>query len=352
MFAISGPARSRWRWPAAAEWMSRRAAACAGFVCGRTRAGADGAGKRRCQQQGVARRSPAARVRVPARSWSQPPAAGSDRVRRTQITPLFATAATVPPIIETPRRRRDRDARRRPRARAPRARGHVQPVRRAATSRTAATASRSKTRVAAGGGTVKFTYLPEAPVSAQRRADQLPALEDLRRRQRVPQQRDDAAGHAARARVHGRAQRARRARDADGRRARVRVRHLHRRQRRRRPRRDRRPHLVLHGHVSLSRRRGRTDTPDNADTSGEPGPERRRAGSPATTTIPWIYAEPELYFSQMALNMQPEHVQASWTAGACSTPTSQTARTARRATRCSTRAGRQARSALERARAA
>jgi CxxC motif-containing protein (DUF1111 family) len=50
-------------------------------------------------------------------------------------------------------------------------------------------------------------------------------------------------------------------------------------------------------------------SPNNQDTSGEPGPEpaARLAGD---TTIPWIYAEPELYFSQMALNMQPEHVQA------------------------------------------
>jgi len=50
-------------------------------------------------------------------------------------------------------------------------------------------------------------------------------------------------------------------------------------------------------------------TSENADTSGMLGPvtQARLAGD---TTIPWIYAEPEQYFSQMALNMQPEHVQA------------------------------------------
>ena len=50
-------------------------------------------------------------------------------------------------------------------------------------------------------------------------------------------------------------------------------------------------------------------TSDNADPSGTLGPhvDARLGGD---TTIPWIYAEPELYFSQMALNMQPEHVQA------------------------------------------
>jgi CxxC motif-containing protein (DUF1111 family) len=50
-------------------------------------------------------------------------------------------------------------------------------------------------------------------------------------------------------------------------------------------------------------------TPRSDDSSGQLGPDddHRLAG---TTTIPWIYAEPELYFSQMALNMQPEHVQA------------------------------------------
>jgi CxxC motif-containing protein (DUF1111 family) len=50
-------------------------------------------------------------------------------------------------------------------------------------------------------------------------------------------------------------------------------------------------------------------TAENADTSGTLGPDdaARVAGD---TTIPWIYAEPELYFSQMALDMQPAHVQA------------------------------------------
>jgi CxxC motif-containing protein (DUF1111 family) len=50
-------------------------------------------------------------------------------------------------------------------------------------------------------------------------------------------------------------------------------------------------------------------TPDNADTSGEAGPDQR-AWLAGSTTIPWIYAEPELYFSQLALNAQPETVQA------------------------------------------
>lgn len=50
-------------------------------------------------------------------------------------------------------------------------------------------------------------------------------------------------------------------------------------------------------------------TPDNADTSGDMGPDER-AWLAGTTTIPWIYAEPELYFSQVALNAQPETVQA------------------------------------------
>ena len=50
-------------------------------------------------------------------------------------------------------------------------------------------------------------------------------------------------------------------------------------------------------------------TPDNADTSGEPGPDES-AWLAGSTTIPWIYAEPELYFSQLALNAQPETVQA------------------------------------------
>jgi CxxC motif-containing protein (DUF1111 family) len=46
-------------------------------------------------------------------------------------------------------------------------------------------------------------------------------------------------------------------------------------------------------------------TPDNQDPSGRPGPEHdaRLAGD---TTIPWLYAEPELAFMQMALNTQPD----------------------------------------------
>jgi CxxC motif-containing protein (DUF1111 family) len=54
-------------------------------------------------------------------------------------------------------------------------------------------------------------------------------------------------------------------------------------------------------------------TPDNADHSGTIGPseDARLAGA---TTIQWIYAEPDLYFSQMVLNMQPEHVQ-PWVRG-------------------------------------
>ncbi|AKF10161.1 di-heme oxidoredictase family protein [Sandaracinus amylolyticus] len=49
-------------------------------------------------------------------------------------------------------------------------------------------------------------------------------------------------------------------------------------------------------------------TSENHDASGVLGPvaDARLAGD---TTIPWIYAEPQLYFSQMALNMQPDHVQ-------------------------------------------
>lgn len=45
------------------------------------------------------------------------------------------------------------------------------------------------------------------------------------------------------------------------------------------------------------------------DTSGTLGPSEDAMLGDATT-IPWIYVEPELYFSQMVLNMQPEHVQA------------------------------------------
>jgi CxxC motif-containing protein (DUF1111 family) len=54
-------------------------------------------------------------------------------------------------------------------------------------------------------------------------------------------------------------------------------------------------------------------TAQSADSSGDLGPttDVQLAGD---TTIPWIYAEPELYFSQMVLNMQPEHVRA-WVRG-------------------------------------
>jgi CxxC motif-containing protein (DUF1111 family) len=50
-------------------------------------------------------------------------------------------------------------------------------------------------------------------------------------------------------------------------------------------------------------------TASNADSSGAAGPDAP-AQLAGDTTIPWLFAEPELYFSQMALNMQPEHVQA------------------------------------------
>jgi CxxC motif-containing protein (DUF1111 family) len=49
-------------------------------------------------------------------------------------------------------------------------------------------------------------------------------------------------------------------------------------------------------------------TPLNQDTSGEAGPVAA-AWLGGATTVPWIYAEPETYFSQMALNVQHEHVQ-------------------------------------------
>jgi CxxC motif-containing protein (DUF1111 family) len=49
-------------------------------------------------------------------------------------------------------------------------------------------------------------------------------------------------------------------------------------------------------------------TAANRDDSGQMGPVED-AWLAGATTIPWIYAEPELYFSQMALNMQPEQVQ-------------------------------------------
>jgi CxxC motif-containing protein (DUF1111 family) len=49
-------------------------------------------------------------------------------------------------------------------------------------------------------------------------------------------------------------------------------------------------------------------TPQNFDTSGTPGPSRQAALGGATT-LAWAYAEPETYFSQLALNIQHEHVQ-------------------------------------------
>lgn len=50
-------------------------------------------------------------------------------------------------------------------------------------------------------------------------------------------------------------------------------------------------------------------SPENRDPSGAPGPsDGARLGG--DTTIPWLYAEPELSFSQVALNVQPENVRA------------------------------------------
>jgi CxxC motif-containing protein (DUF1111 family) len=50
-------------------------------------------------------------------------------------------------------------------------------------------------------------------------------------------------------------------------------------------------------------------TPENRDGSGRPGPTAAaRLGG--DTTIPWLYAEPRLAWTQLALNVQPEHVQA------------------------------------------
>ncbi|HKP58987.1 MAG TPA: di-heme oxidoredictase family protein, partial [Polyangiales bacterium] len=49
-------------------------------------------------------------------------------------------------------------------------------------------------------------------------------------------------------------------------------------------------------------------TPENFDTSGQPGPSSVALQGGATT-LAWLYAEPELYFSQMALNIQHENVQ-------------------------------------------
>ncbi|MEY4508883.1 MAG: hypothetical protein RLZZ450_1005 [Pseudomonadota bacterium] len=49
-------------------------------------------------------------------------------------------------------------------------------------------------------------------------------------------------------------------------------------------------------------------TPENADTSGTLGP-RASAWLGGGTTIPYVYAEPETALSQLALNVQHEHVQ-------------------------------------------
>ncbi|MFT3927762.1 MAG: di-heme oxidoredictase family protein [Myxococcales bacterium] len=50
-------------------------------------------------------------------------------------------------------------------------------------------------------------------------------------------------------------------------------------------------------------------TMENADTSGQLGPTMD-AQLGGATTVAWAYAEPELYFSQLASNTQHEHVQA------------------------------------------
>jgi CxxC motif-containing protein (DUF1111 family) len=49
-------------------------------------------------------------------------------------------------------------------------------------------------------------------------------------------------------------------------------------------------------------------TAENFDTSGQPGPNGAALQGGATT-LAWLYAEPELYFSQMALDIQHENVQ-------------------------------------------
>lgn len=49
-------------------------------------------------------------------------------------------------------------------------------------------------------------------------------------------------------------------------------------------------------------------TPENADRSGTLGP-RAAAWLGGGTTIPYVYAEPQTYLSQLALNVQHEHVQ-------------------------------------------
>lgn len=49
-------------------------------------------------------------------------------------------------------------------------------------------------------------------------------------------------------------------------------------------------------------------TATNADTSGTLGPSPEHAPG-GDATIPYVYAEPDFYFSQMALNVQPENVR-------------------------------------------
>jgi len=49
-------------------------------------------------------------------------------------------------------------------------------------------------------------------------------------------------------------------------------------------------------------------TPENSDTSAKMGPTSV-AYLGGATTLAWLFVEPELYFSQMALNIQHEHVQ-------------------------------------------
>src|SRR5258706_7898928 len=49
-------------------------------------------------------------------------------------------------------------------------------------------------------------------------------------------------------------------------------------------------------------------TPNNLDYDQAPGPTME-AWSGGATTIAWLFAEPFMYFSQMALNTQQENVQ-------------------------------------------
>jgi CxxC motif-containing protein (DUF1111 family) len=49
-------------------------------------------------------------------------------------------------------------------------------------------------------------------------------------------------------------------------------------------------------------------TPESMDTSGKLGPSAR-ATLGGATSLAWAYVEPETYFSQLALNVQHEHVQ-------------------------------------------